>query len=71
MYEEEDIRLRLIMGIIFGGSVATLVLLSISCTPIRNFLFPYDDSLLEEIVEAQIERYVGVDIDLTPTSEET
>lgn len=71
MNEEDDIRLRLIMGIIFGALVAAFVLLSVSCTPIRNFLFPYDDCLLEELVEAQIEKHVGVDIDLTPTSKET
>lgn len=54
----------MIRGIYFMA----MACLGTSC--LDNIKPPHDDSLLEEIVEDIIKQHTGIDLDLTPNSEE-
>ena len=55
---------------LFAGVLLGL-LMQVSCTSIKNLMSKYpQDNIIEEIVEDAIEQETGIDVDLSPGSDE-
>lgn len=61
-----------IKSFIMGAVVSFVVILCAfgACTAVNDYVGLEDDNIIEEFVEKQIENQVGIDIDLSPESDE-